>query len=77
MRTSSSNEIETCVCLVANGIDLTTTQAAIYLNLSPRTLEKYRITGEGPHFYRYGRAVRYSINDLSPRRATGHCLRNT
>lgn len=50
--------------LVELGHDLNTQQAAILLTLSPRTLEKYRITGEGPHFYRYGRAVRYSINDL-------------
>ena len=38
--------------------------AADWLGLSPRTLERYRRTGEGPVFYRFGRHVRYLQADL-------------
>ena len=57
-------ELEETINLVQADIALTTKQTAIYLNLSPRTLESYRLTGEGPRFYRYGRIVRYSVSDL-------------
>ena len=43
---------------------LNTRQAAERCNLSPRTLEKYRVTGGGPPFIRLGSAVRYRIEDL-------------
>ncbi len=43
---------------------LTTKEAAHYLCLSPRTLEKMRLTGDGPNFRKHGRYVRYHINDL-------------
>ena len=33
-------------------------------NLSPRTLEKWRVTGEGPAFRKFGRKVVYSEKDL-------------
>ncbi|MBM3789980.1 MAG: helix-turn-helix domain-containing protein [Acidobacteria bacterium] len=33
-------------------------------NLSPRTLEKWRVTGEGPAFCKFGRKVFYSERDL-------------
>lgn len=33
-------------------------------NLSPRTLEKWRVTGEGPAFIKFGRKVVYSERDL-------------
>lgn len=33
---------------------LTTEQAAEYVGLSPRTLEKYRVTGESPVYIRHG-----------------------
>ena len=38
---------------------LTTEEAAEYLRLSPRTLERYRVTGEGPRFLKVGRRVFY------------------
>lgn len=42
-----------------------TTEAAEYLGLSPSTLEKKRLTGDGPRFIRLGgRAVGYDIQDL-------------
>ena len=38
---------------------LTTNEAAKYVRLSPRTLERYRVTGEGPRFLKIGRLVFY------------------
>jgi excisionase family DNA binding protein len=43
---------------------LTTVQAADYVNLSPRTLEKMRVHGHGPRFRKHGSYVRYHIDDL-------------
>jgi len=44
---------------------LTTQEAADYLQLSPRTLQGYRVRGGGPTFYRRGRnTVRYTREDL-------------
>lgn len=43
---------------------LTTVEAAAFLRLSPRTLEKKRIMGGGPRFYKFGPRVRYSMRDL-------------
>ncbi|MBW2142630.1 MAG: helix-turn-helix domain-containing protein [Deltaproteobacteria bacterium] len=42
-----------------------TPEAARYLGgLSPRTLEKLRLTGGGPPFYKFGRRVLYRLEDL-------------
>jgi predicted DNA-binding transcriptional regulator AlpA len=53
---------------------LRTRAAADYLGYAESTLEKKRITGEGPPFIRLGRAVVYDTRDLdswlSARRAT-------
>ena len=43
---------------------LNTAQAAHYVGLSHRTLEKMRIAGGGPKFRKHGRYVRYHIDDL-------------
>ena len=43
---------------------LTTAQAAFYVNLSRRTLEKMRTVGGGPKYRKHGRYVRYHIDDL-------------
>lgn len=43
---------------------LNTAQAAHYIGLSHRTLEKMRLTGSGPRFRKHGRYVRYHIDDL-------------
>ena len=43
---------------------LSTREAAFYLGLSFRTLEKMRLTGTGPRFRKHGRFVRYHIVDL-------------
>ena len=42
-----------------------TIEAAEYVGLSPSTLEKKRLSGDGPRFVRLGgRAVGYDIRDL-------------
>ena len=43
---------------------LTTSQAARYVGLSHRALEKMRRQGRGPQFRKHGRYVRYHIADL-------------
>jgi hypothetical protein len=43
---------------------LTNREAAIFLRLSPRTLEKRRVHGGGPRFRKFGRRVLYAIDDL-------------
>ena len=43
---------------------LSTRQAAALLGLSPRTLERYRVTGGGPPFLRYCNRVHYLRTDL-------------
>lgn len=43
---------------------LTTEQAAHYVGLSRRALEKMRRQGRGPRFRKHGRYVRYHIADL-------------
>lgn len=45
---------------------LRTPEAARYLSLSPRTLEKLRVTGGGPPYIRLGRrAIVYDPTDLA------------
>ena len=43
---------------------LSTRQAAEWLGLSARTLERYRMTGGGPMYHLFGTAVRYLREDL-------------
>ncbi|KDC32839.1 DNA-binding helix-turn-helix protein [Bordetella bronchiseptica F4563] len=43
---------------------LTNSEAAAYLRLSPRTLEKLRVLGGGPRFRKFGRRVLYGLSDL-------------
>jgi len=45
---------------------LSSRQAAEYLGVSPRTIERWRLQGEGPSYIRLGRTkcVRYSKEDL-------------
>ena len=39
-------------------------EAAAFLNLSPRTLEKLRVIGGGPRFRKFGRRVVYAMANL-------------
>ena len=41
-----------------------TREAAAVLGLSPRTLDRYRVTGEGPAFHKFGTRIRYARTDL-------------
>ncbi len=43
---------------------LTNDEAAEFLRLSPRTLEKQRVIGGGPRFRKFGRRVMYAMTDL-------------
>ena len=43
---------------------LTTIEAAEYLALGKQTIERWRLTGEGPKFVKMGGAVRYRLEDL-------------
>ena len=49
---------------VANPEFLTTDEAAAFLRLSPRTLEKQRVLGGGPRFRKFGARVVYAVEDL-------------
>jgi hypothetical protein len=54
---------------------LTTQQASVFLSVSPRTLEDWRLRGGGPLFRRIGRRlVRYALNDLNAFIEIGACL---
>jgi excisionase family DNA binding protein len=44
---------------------LTQRDAAAQLRLSVRTLERLRLTGGGPVYYKMGRCVRYREDDLN------------
>lgn len=48
----------------ARQIFLNNGEAAQFLNLSPRTLEKHRVIGGGPRFRKFGRRVVYALADL-------------
>ena len=43
---------------------LSTREAAEWLGLSTRTLDRYRVSGDGPVFHRFGGRVRYLRADL-------------
>src|SRR6185312_8843205 len=43
---------------------LTNDEAATFLRLPPRTLEKQLVIGGGPRFRKFGRRVMYAIADL-------------
>lgn len=44
---------------------LNESQAAAYLNVSPATLRRWRWAGQGPHFRKIGRSVRYAADDIN------------
>ena len=52
---------------------LNTASAAQYLSLSPRTLEKYRLTGEGPPYYKVGSRCLYKLEELEAWLSTKRC----
>ncbi len=48
----------------ANRVFLTQPEAAAYLRLSPRTLERHRVAGTGSVYVKLGRRVLYRRSDL-------------
>lgn len=50
--------------LPMTGRYLTNGEAATYLKLSPRTLEKLRVYGTGPNFRKFGVRAIYAREDL-------------
>lgn len=52
---------------------LSNAQAARFLNLSPRTLEKLRVVGGGPQFRKLGRRVMYTVEELDAWAAMRRC----
>ncbi len=53
-----------CDMTHANGEYLSTRKAAAVLGLSPRTLDRYRETGDGPAYHRFGQRIVYRRDDL-------------
>lgn len=49
--------------------------AALFLNLSVRTLQDWRVSGRGPSFVKIGRRVQYRLADLEGYVAT--CVRRS
>ncbi|MFY9836835.1 MAG: helix-turn-helix domain-containing protein [Xanthobacteraceae bacterium] len=43
---------------------LTQREAAALLKLSQRTLERWRVAGDGPKFVRLGRSIRYHLTAI-------------
>jgi hypothetical protein len=43
---------------------LTQTDVARRWRISPRSLERWRMLGEGPTFFKIGGAVRYRVEDI-------------
>ena len=43
---------------------ITRIEAADFLRISPRTLEKWAVTGQGPPFFKIGSRTAYSLDDL-------------
>ena len=42
-----------------------TKKTADILGISENTLKKYRIVGGGPIFHKFGRSVRYDLDDIA------------
>ena len=43
---------------------MSTREVATMLGLSPRTLDRYRVSGDGPQFHKFGNRVRYLRSDV-------------
>lgn len=49
---------------VSNDDFIPSDDAAQWLGLSPRTLERFRLEGRGPAYFKFGRVVRYRRSTL-------------
>lgn len=43
---------------------LTPEEAAEYLSIGNSTMKKWRLAGEGPRYAKFGKSVRYRVEDL-------------
>ena len=68
VRAGSIEEEETNV--TDNGLYMDTQGAARVLGLSTKTLSRYRVSGGGPVFHRFGTRIRYRREDLEAWAAT-------
>lgn len=55
---------------------VTQSEAADFLRISERTLERWRVEGNGPRFRRFGRRIVYAQSDLESW-ADGRCYQST
>lgn len=55
---------------------LTQFETAEFLRISERTLERWRVEGNGPRFRRFGRRVVYAKSDIEAW-ADGRCYQST
>ena len=60
---------------MGNGTDkyMSTRDVAAFLGLSPRTLDRYRVSGDGPDFHKFGNRVRYLRADVESWAAERRC----
>jgi excisionase family DNA binding protein len=56
-----------------NSINLSNEEAAEYMRISPRTLEKLRTKRRGPAYHKIGRRVVYVLSDLQAYIAQHRC----
>jgi hypothetical protein len=59
MRDTSSKDLSGAAAL------LDTEQAARFLGLAVRTMQNWRVRGEGPAFLRVGRSVKYAPHEIA------------
>ena len=50
--------------MIENANYMNTREVAAFLGLSPRTLDRYRVSGAGPKFHKFGNRVRYLRFDV-------------
>jgi hypothetical protein len=54
----------------ATSVAMTEAETATYLTMAQKTLAKWRVTGDGPVFQKFGKAIRYDRDDVDRWRAT-------
>lgn len=55
----TNSEVSALALAATNDEFMSNDDAANLLGLSPRTLERFRLEGRGPKFFKFGRVVRY------------------
>ena len=66
--------IETTFPTIAQSDMIKEADVALLLCQSVRTLQKWRVKGEGPSYFKIGRSVRYSHADVLAWRNARRCL---